>query len=201
MWLKSGYLEDGILRHTEEGTPQGGIISPVIANMTLDRLEAAIKSSVARVGACVNVIRYADDFVITGATPEILTEQVRPVVESFLGVRGLQLSEEKTHLCHIEEGFDFLGFNVRKYKQKLLITPSRAKVVSFMIRIRDYIKSNIAIQADRFLRGLNSRLRGFANFYRHVVSKKTFSEIDQRVYQLLRNWMHKRHRNKTPRMV
>jgi len=197
MWLKSGYLEDGALRHTEAGTPQGGIISPVIANMTLDHLEATIKSAVARRGACVNVIRYADDFVITGVNPKILTEQVRPVVESFLGVRGLQLSEEKTHLCHIEEGFDFLGFNVRKYKQKLLITPSRVKVASFMKRIRDYIKSNIAIQADRFLRGLNSRLRGFANFYRHVVSKKVFSEIDQRVYQLLRNWMHRRHRNKT----
>jgi RNA-directed DNA polymerase len=108
-----------------------------------------------------------------------------------------ELPEQKTHLCHIEEGFDFLGFNVRKYKQKLLITPSRAKVASFMKRIRDYIKSNIAIQAGRFLRGLNSRLRGFANFYRHVVSKRTFNEIDQRVYQLLRDWMHRRHRNKT----
>lgn len=196
-WLKSGYLENGAFRQTEKGTPQGGIISPVIANMTLDNLEAAIKTAVARRGACVNVIRYADDFVITGANPEILTEQVRPVVETFLEVRGLQLSEEKTHLGHIEEGFDFLGFNVRKYDQTLLIKPTQAKVKSFMERIREYIKSNISVQADRFLRGLNSRLRGFANFYRHVVSKRTFSEIDQRVYQLLRNWMHKRHRNKT----
>ncbi|MCK4707778.1 MAG: group II intron reverse transcriptase/maturase [Gammaproteobacteria bacterium] len=196
-WLKSGYLDRNTFRQTEKGTPQGGIISPVIANMTLDRLEAAILSTVARRGACVNVIRYADDFIITGANPQILTEQVRPVVETFLGARGLQLSEEKTHLCHIQGGFDFLGFNIRKYHQKLLIKPSKAKVKSFMERIRDYIKSNISVQADRFLRGLNSRLRGFANFYRHVVSKRTFSEIDQRVYQLLRNWMHRRHRNKT----
>ncbi len=196
-WLKSGYLENGAFRQTEKGTPQGGIISPVIANMTLDHLEAAITNAVARRGACVNVIRYADDFIITGANPAILTEQVRPVVETFLGVRGLQLSEEKTHLRHIEEGFDFLGFNVRKYDQTLLIKPTQAKVKSFMERIREYIKSNISVQADRFLRGLNSRLRGFANFYRHVVSKRTFSEIDQRVYQLLRNWMHRRHRNKT----
>jgi len=196
-WLKSGYLEQGEFRQTDKGTPQGGIISPVIANMTLDRLETTIQSVVARRGAGVNVIRYADDFIITGATPVILMEEVKPLVETFLASRGLRLSEEKTHLRSIEEGFDFLGFNVRKYNQKLLIKPSRGKVASFMERIRDYIKSNVSVQADHFLRGLNSRLRGFANFYRHVVSKVTFSEIDQQVYQLLRNWMRRRHRNKT----
>jgi len=159
--------------------------------MALNRLETTLQSVVARRGACINVIRYADDFIITGATPEILMEEVKPCVETFLGRRGLRLSEEKTHLCHIEEGFDFLGFNVRKYGQKLLIKPSRDKVARFMERIRDYIKSNLSVQTDRFLRGLNSRLRGFANFYRHVISKKVFSEIDRQVYQLLR------HRNKT----
>ena len=196
-WLKSGYLEQGEFRQTDKGTPQGGIISPTIANMALDRLEATIQSVVARRGAGVNVIRYADDFIITGTTPAILMEEVKPLVETFLASRGLRLSEEKTHLRSIEEGFDFLGFNVRKYNQKLLIKPSRGKVASFMERIRDYMKSNVSVQADHFLRGLNSRLRGFANFYRHVVSKVTFSEIDQQVYQLLRNWMRRRHRNKT----
>ncbi len=196
-WLKSGYLEQGVFRQTVKGTPQGGIISPVIANMALDRLETTIQTVVARRGACINVIRYADDFIITGATPAILMEEVKPLVETFLGRRGLSLSEEKTHLRYIGEGFDFLGFNVRKYNQKLLIKPSRDKVASFMERIRDYIKSNVSAPADHFLRGLNSRLRGFANFYRHVVSKKIFSEIDQQVYQLLRNWMLRRHRNKT----
>ncbi len=196
-WLKSGYIDQGVFRQTEKGTPQGGIISPVIANMALNRLETMLQKTVARRGACINVIRYADDFIITGATPEILMEEVKPQVETFLGRRGLRLNEDKTHLRHIEEGFDFLGFNVRKYGQKLLIKPSRDKVSSFMERIRDYIKSNLSVSADRFLRGLNSRLRGFANFYRHVVSKKTFSEIDRQVYQLLRNWMLRRHRNKT----
>lgn len=196
-WLKSGYLDQGVFSQTEKGTPQGGIISPVIANIALDHLETTIQSVIARRGACINVIRYADDFIITGATPEILMEEVKPLVETFLGRRGLRLSDEKTHLRSIEEGFDFLGFTVRKYDKKLLIKPSRDKVASFMERIRDYIKSNISVQADRFLRGLNSRLRGFANFYRHVVSKKIFSEIDRQVYQLLRNWMLRRHRNKT----
>ena len=196
-WLKSGYIDQGVFRQTDKGTPQGGIISPVIANMALNRLETTLQSVVARWGACINVIRYADDFIITGATPEILMEEVKPCVETFLERRGLRLNEDKTHLRHIEEGFDFLGFNVRKYGQKLLIKPSRDKVSQFMARIRDYIQSNVSVQADRFLRGLNSRLRGFANFYRHVVSKKTFGEIDRQVYQLLRNWMLRRHRNKT----
>jgi len=114
-----------------------------------------------------------------------LTKQVKPVVEEFLKVRGLRLSEEKTHLCHIEKGFDFLGFNIRKYKQKLLIKPSTAKVKNFMKSIQDYIKSNVSIEEGRFLKGLNSRLRGFANFYRHVVSKETFNQIDQRIYWML----------------
>ncbi len=196
-WLKSGYLDRGVFSQTGKGTPQGGIISPVIANMALDRLETTLQSVIARRGTCINVIRYADDFIITGATPEILMEEIKPLVETFLGRRGLRLSDEKTHLRSIEEGFDFLGFTVRKYNQKLLIKPSRDKVASFMERIRDYIKSNMSVQADHFLRGLNSRLRGFANFYRHVVSKKFFSEIDRQVYQLLRNWMLRRHRNKT----
>jgi len=196
MWLKSGYLEEGDFKETTRGTPQGGIISPLIANMTLDCLEAAVQSAAGKRGACVNVIRYADDFIITGANPDILMKQVKPVVEEFLKVRGLRLSEEKTHLCHIEKGFDFLGFNIRKYKQKLLIKPLTAKVKNFMKSIQDYIKSNVSIEEGRFLKGLNSRLRGFANFYRHVVSKETFNQIDRRIYWMLRSWMHKRHRNK-----
>ncbi|MDQ6954778.1 MAG: reverse transcriptase domain-containing protein, partial [Mariprofundaceae bacterium] len=111
-------MEEGVFKETTRGTPQGGIISPLIANMTLDCLEAAVQSAAGKRGACINVIRYADDFIITGANPDILMKQVKPVVEEFLKVRGLRLSEEKTHLCHIENGFDFLGFNIRKYKQK-----------------------------------------------------------------------------------
>ena len=129
LWLKAGYLEKGAFNQTDKGTPQGGIISPVIANMALDRLEATIKEKVARRGAKINVIRYADDFIVTGVTPDILINEVKPLVETFLASRGLSLSEEKTHLRSIDEGFDFLGFNIRKYGQKLLIKPSRAKVL------------------------------------------------------------------------
>jgi len=165
--------------------------------MVLDGLEAAVHASVAKKETRINVIRYADDFIVTGATPEVLVNQVKPAVETFLSSRGLQLSQEKTHLCSIHDGFDFLGFNIRKYGGKLLIKPSKVKIKSFKERIREYIKSNVSIEAGQFLRGLNNRLRGFTNFYRHVVSKEIFNGIDQYVYRLLRNWMRRRHRSKT----
>src|SRR6266849_3415300 len=116
-WLKAGYMEGRVLHPTEEGTPQGGIISPVLANMTLDGLEALLRKTflhnTKREGryynAQVNLIRYADDFVITGRSKELLEEEVKPLVEQFMRERGLELSPEKTVITHIEEGFDFLG--------------------------------------------------------------------------------------------
>ncbi|PIQ30860.1 MAG: group II intron reverse transcriptase/maturase [Zetaproteobacteria bacterium CG_4_9_14_3_um_filter_49_83] len=105
-WLKSGYIEEQAFRRTEEGTPQGGIISPVLANMVLDGLEAAVHAAVPKTGTHVHVIRYADDFIVTGAGPEILTGRVKPAVEAFLACWGLELSQEKTHLRSIHDGFD-----------------------------------------------------------------------------------------------
>ena len=133
-WLKAGYLEKQHFHETEEGTPQGGIISPAIANMTLDGLESLLASHFSktrRAGkqAKVNLIRYADDFCITGSSKELLEQQVKPLVEQFLKERGLELSPEKTVVTHIEQGFDFLGQTVRKYQKgkeaKFFITPSR----------------------------------------------------------------------------
>src|SRR5438874_981748 len=132
-WLKAGYLEQSILYPTEAGTPQGGIISPVLANMTLDGLERMLMQHFPKVktaeGALVNFVRYADDFLVTGRTKELLEHKVKPRIEEFLRERGLHLSPEKTRITHIEEGFDFLGQNVRKYqtgkRHKLLITPSK----------------------------------------------------------------------------
>jgi group II intron reverse transcriptase/maturase len=115
-WLKAGYMENRRLYPTEEGTPQGGICSPVIANMTLDGLERLLASHFPKKGrpekrAKVNLIRYADDFCITGSSKELLEQEVKPLVEQFLSERGLQLSSEKTVITHIEQGFDFLVVN------------------------------------------------------------------------------------------
>ncbi|KIL02600.1 DNA polymerase, partial [Stutzerimonas stutzeri] len=129
-WLRAGYVDQGALFATEAGTPQGGIISPVLANWTLDGLEDVVYASVAstarkRKPFKIHVVRYADDFIITGATKAVLQHQVRPAIEAFLKERGLELSDEKTQITHISQGFDFLGQNVRKYAGKLLITPAR----------------------------------------------------------------------------
>ena len=126
-WLAAGYMEEGILYPTEAGTPQGGIASPSLANMALDGLEEVAVKAVPR-GQKVHVVKYADDFIITGASKEVLEEKVKPAVETFLWERGMELSVEKTHITHINDGFDFLGFNVRKYAGKLLIKPAKASV-------------------------------------------------------------------------
>jgi len=123
-WLTAGYIQKGKLHSIETGTPQGGIISPTILNITLSGLEQAIKSETKQQDK-VNVCIYADDFIITGNTKEILEKKVKPIVEKFLGERGLSLSRDKTKITHIDEGFDFLGINIRKYKGKLLRIVSR----------------------------------------------------------------------------
>ncbi len=196
-WLECGYLEKDAFFATEAGTPQGGIISPLLANMALDGLESAIAAVVPKRGAKVNMVRYADDLIITGADPALLKEQVIPVVTDFLAARGLNLAEEKTALRHINDGFDFLGVNIRKYGQKLLIKPAPQKVRGFLRELKEFIKSRIALPTAIFIRRLNSKLRGWAQSYRQVVAKKVFGWVDYCVYHSLRKWMRHRHRNKT----
>ncbi len=138
-WLKAGYLEKSILYATQSGTPQGGIISPVLANLVLDGLETKLNKRFAnkRISQNVNIVRYADDFVITGRTKELLENEVLPIVETHLKERGLELSAEKTKITPIETSFDFLGWNFRKYNGKLLIKPSKKNVQSFLTKIRE----------------------------------------------------------------
>ncbi|MCK4507062.1 MAG: group II intron reverse transcriptase/maturase [Desulfuromonadales bacterium] len=184
-WLKAGYLEKETFNETRAGTPQGGIISPILANMALDGLEETIRAVVPKRGAKVNVVRYADDFIITGANPALLKEVVMPAVTAFLAERGLTLSEEKSKLYHINDGFDFLGVNIRKYDQKLLIKPAPQKVREFLQDIKAFIKHYVALPTDIFILKLNSKLRGWAYSCRQVVSKKIFGLVDSRVYQYL----------------
>jgi RNA-directed DNA polymerase len=197
-WLKAGYIEDKALHVTEEGTPQGGIVSPLLANLALDGLEKALKAAVARRGAKVNVVRYADDFIVTGRDERLLREEVLPVVQAFLEPRGLALSEEKTRICNIEQGFDFLGFNLRKYGGKLLIKPAPQKISAFLGRIKECVQSLFGAPVEALIRKLNSMLRGFALHCRHVVAKKSFDYIDKAVLRHVRWWLKHRHPNKTP---
>jgi RNA-directed DNA polymerase len=138
-------------------------------------------------------------FIITCASKEVLEMKVKPAVVAFLKERGLELSEEKTRITHIDDGFDFLGFNVRKYAGKLLIKPSKGAIKSFLERIREIIKANVATKTEDLIRQLNAKLRGWANYFRHVVAKKTFGYVDDQVYRALIPWINRRHPNKSAR--
>ena len=195
-WLAAGYMEEGTLYPTEAGTPQGGIASPSLACMALDGLEQ-VALNVAPRGQKVHVVKYADDFIITGASKEVLVEVVKPAVEACLWERGLELSLEKTRITHINDGFDFLGFNVRKYKGKLLIKPAKSSVKRFLDEIREYIRSHRAVKTEVLVRQLNRKIRGWATYYRHVVAKKTFAYVDNQVFLALLSWINHRHPNKS----
>jgi len=200
-WLKAGFIDKGTLFATEAGTPQGGIISPVIANMTLDGLEAAVDASVgptqrARRKFKVNVNRYADDFVVTGVSKEILEQNVLPAIKQFLTVRGLELSEEKTRVTHIADGFDFLGQNVRKYGGKLLIKPANKSVKALLEKVREIVRNNRSATQTNLILQLNPVIRGWAMYHRHVVSKSHFTSIDAHIWQLLWKWAMRRHPTK-----
>jgi len=200
-WLKAGYMEKGQLFPTEAGTPQGGIISPVLANMVLDGLEKLLDQRfpkrMKRTEPKVNLVRYADDFIITGVSKELLEQEVKPLVEQFLHERGLELSQEKTHVTHIAQGFDFLGQNVRKYDGKLLIKPSKKNVKTFLDKVRKLIKTYGSIPAGKLILVLNPLIRGWANYHRHVVSSKTFNAVDTAIFQALWRWAKRRHPTKS----
>lgn len=200
-WLKAGYMEKHVLHATEIGTPQGGIASPVLANMTLDGLEKRIREKYPKASersrkAKVNLIRYADDFIITGATQEILQDEILPLVKAFLEERGLELSLEKTHITHINDGFDFLGQNIRSYAGTVLARPSQKNVHTFLTKVRTLIKQNAQATAGHLIAQLNPLIRGWANYHRHSSSKQTFVEVDNAIFLALWQWVKRRHPKK-----
>ena len=190
-WLKAGFVSDGKFNPTEMGTPQGGVISPLLANIGLHGLEKYIKSTNSKLG----VVRYADDFIVTARDKGSLeTAQVQ--IQQWLSERGLELSAEKTLITSMKEGFDFLGFNHRHYNGKLIIKPSKKKVLDFCKRIGNEIKALNGAKQENVITKLNPILRGFANYYKGVVSKLTFNYISYRVWQYLWRWAKRRHPNK-----
>jgi RNA-directed DNA polymerase len=208
-WLKSGYMEKHVLHETTDGTPQGGIISPALANCALDGLERLLREkypaekrlkSLGGGKPCVNLVRYADDFVITSKSKELLEGEIKPLVERFLQERGLELSPTKTVITHVEKGFDFLGQNARRYPNgKLLIKPSKKNVKTFLGSIRQVIKAALGMSAADLIDQLNPKIRGWANYHRHVVSKRTFGRVDHALFSSLWQWARRRHPNKNPR--
>lgn len=203
-FLKCGYIDTGKLFPTQAGTPQGGSISPTIANMVLDGLEFMLNKRFRKhyengvyVNPKVNLVRYADDFIITGESRELLESQVKPLVEAFMTERGLTLSPEKTVITNICDGFDFLGFNIRRYSNgKFLIKPSQKNVKTFLDKVRRIIKHSKASTQQELIGKLNPIIRGWALYHAHNASKQTFSMVDNQIWQCLWRWARRRHPKK-----
>lgn len=197
-FLKAGIVETSKYSETVEGVPQGGIISPTLSNSVLNGLEEAIKEAKGTF-----LVRYADDFVVLGNDRQSL-EIAKKWIESFLEMRGLRIHEEKSKFTTIEEGFDFLGFHFREYKDKgrskgrkqgiFLVTPTKRNVTAVLEKARKIVKNQTQVSAGKIIQQLNPILRGWAEHYRSVSSRKAFRTISNEVYKLLIKWMDKKHR-------
>jgi RNA-directed DNA polymerase len=195
-WLQAGYVENDKLYPSRKGTPQGGIISPTLANLTLDGLERVVRNAVPR-RSRVNFVRYADDFIVTGKSKRLLEENVKPAVEKFLSDRGLSLSLEKTKITHIKHGFTFLGQHFRKQGRPLHITPAKEGVIALKSKVGELIRKHVGSPLEGLVKKLNQTLRGWGNYHRHVVSSEAFSQIDTYVFEQLWRMIRRRHRKKS----
>lgn len=207
-WLTAGFIYQKQLFPTDTGTPQGSIISPTLANSVLDGLQAALRQQfhcTRKNGLLnnpkVNLVRYADDFIITGASKELLETEVKPYVTRFMAERGLTLSPEKTRITAINEGFEFLGWNFRKYNGKLLIKPSKKNVKTFLQNIRETVKTNKQATQANLIRLLNPKIRGWTSYHKSSVAKVTFNQVDKEVWKTLWQWAKRRHPNKSKHWI
>ncbi|MDE6455510.1 MAG: group II intron reverse transcriptase/maturase [Dysosmobacter sp.] len=211
-FLKAGFIFRDELFPTDEGTPQGGVISPILANMTLDGMQKVLSDRfhTNRLGKVdlrfknahkVNLVRYADDFIVTAATKEI-AEEAKEIIRDFLQTRGLELSEEKTLISHIDDGFDMLGWTFRKFKGKLIVKPSKKSIKALNASLHETVleRGKAWKQAD-LIRVLNRQLRGWANYHQSVCAKDAFSRADHILYEMLWRWAKRRHPKKSRRWV
>lgn len=206
-FLKAGFIFKGELFPTEDGTPQGGVISPILANMALDGMQEILinrfdLSAKGKVSAFVhnkskvNLVRYADDFIVTAATKEI-AEEAKRLIREFLKTRGLELSEEKTVITHINDGFDMLGWTFRKFKGKLIVKPSKKSIQAIVRNLSDTIlKRGKAWNQDVLIMKLNQQIRGWTNYHQSVCAAEAFAHLDYILYELLWRWAKRRHPKK-----
>ena len=196
-WLKAGFMENKRVFPTTKGTPQGGTISPLLMNMVLDGMESLLKKHFPRWNnKKVNFIRYADDFIITANSKELISEEIIPLITNFLKERGLALSAEKSKITHINDGFDFLSQNVRKYKGKLIIRPSKTSVQSFKDKIKYICKNNRGVPVHALIRMLNPVIRGWSNYHKGICSKQIFYRLETFLWWQTRRWAKYQHGNK-----
>ena len=225
-WLKSGVMDGKQLFPTSEGTPQGGVISPLLANIALHGMEERIKQVANTLPGvkrdnrkALSLVRYADDFVILHEDITVV-KRCKEVISEWLNGMGLELKPSKTRLAHTllehdgqSAGFNFLGFNVRQYPVgkystgcntngsplgfKTLIKPSKEKIKLHCERIAEVIDQHKAAPQAALIAHLNPIIVGWANYYRSVVSKEAFYNLGHKVYQKLKSWAKCRHPNKS----
>lgn len=194
-WLTCGYIQNRRLFPTQAGTPQGGIISPVLANMTLDGLEQVVKDACPKKRK-VNFVRYADDFIVTADTKELIEHNIIPAIIAFLKPRGLALSAKKTQIVRIEQGFDFLGQHLQKYNNKLIITPKQENIKSFLSKVKGIIKACYGLSCRDMIQILNPVIRGWAMYHRCIQAGKAFGYATNRIYESVWRWTRRRHSGK-----
>lgn len=197
-FLRSGFIFDDTFYHTDKGAPQGSPISPLLANMTLDGIENLLKERFPKMK--VYFIRYSDDFLVITPSKDI-ADKVREIIHDFLAIRGLELSPEKTVITHIDDGFDFLGWNFRKYKGKLLIKPSQKSIKSITQKLKTIVNKAKSWTQNELIKTLNPVIRGWANYHRHIVAKDTFSKLDSYLWEITWRWGKRRHPNKGHKWV
>ncbi|HEV8718323.1 MAG TPA: group II intron reverse transcriptase/maturase [Candidatus Binatia bacterium] len=207
-WLRCGLIDHGAWYPTTAGVPQGGIISPVISNLVLDGLEAIVQgSSWHRSIHNINYVRWADDFLVTATSRQVLETDTLPRIAAFLAERGVRLSTEKTVITPLAQGFDFLGQTVRKPERpngtpaKLQISPSKASFQALRDKVRTLCKQARGTTPARLIETLNPVLRGWANYHRYVICGETFAKLDTFVWQRVYRWAKRRHSDKTGRWI
>lgn len=211
-WLKAGYVEAEIFHPTTSGTCQGGVISPLLANIALDGMETLLgeyKQSIPytlktgkekgrvmyRKPLRYGFIRYADDFIVTAPTQAEI-EAIVPILSEWLAVRGLELHPDKTSIIPVRDGFNFLGFNIRLFEKGCFPVPQKQKVLTFVQSIRNWLKQYPCTTPEAVIQHLNPMLRGWGNYYRHGVSARVFQFVDSQVWLAVWRWCRRRHPNK-----
>lgn len=209
-WLKAGYVEAEVLHATSSGTPQGSVISPLLANITLDGIEALLgRYKTIKTYQCTRkatgetylkkkklnkygFVRYADDMIVTARSKQDI-EAIVPILEQWLTERGLKLNPDKTQIVHITQGFKFLGFSIRQFGGSCLMVPHKEKVKQFLGEIRQWLKTHPTVTQEAVIAHLNPIIRGWGNYFRHGVSQRVFNYVDHEIFLALWKWALRRH--------
>jgi len=213
-FLKAGYVDNNVFYNTEEGTPQGGIISPLLANIALHGMEeilnityrkAKIRGEVSYLTkGKYRMVRYADDFVIFAQNQEDI-EALYDILNPYLKDRGLSLAEDKTKITHISQGFDFLGFNFRRYEtkdgDKHFVKPSKASIKHFRAKIAERFKLLRGQNADKVIKSLNPLIIGTANYWKPSSAKKIFTKMDHYIWETTVRFLKRMHPNKPMKWI